>query len=54
LKSLQATGLTFIRAFGNALTDIRAYEGAGIPKAQTFIMGKHGGKGGTVRGGNGY
>lgn len=54
LKSMQNTGLTFIRAFGNALTDIHAYEGAGIPKAQTYIMGKHGGKGGTVQGGNGY
>jgi hypothetical protein len=54
LKSLQATGLTFLRGFGNAPTDIRAYEGAGIPKAQTFIMGKHGGEGGTVAGGDGY
>lgn len=52
LKSLQATGLTFIRAFGNAPTDIRAYEGAGIPKSQTFIMGKHGGEGGTLAGGS--
>ena len=54
LKSLQNTGLTFIRAFGNATTDIQAYGGAGIPKAQTFIMGKHGGEGGTVAGGSGY
>lgn len=54
LKSLQNTGLTFIRAFGNATTDIKAYGGAGIPKAQTFIMGKHGGEGGTVAGGSGY
>lgn len=54
LKALQATGLTFLRAYGNALTDIRAYDAAGIPKARTFIMGKHGGKGGTVAGGEGY
>lgn len=54
LKSLQNTGLTFIRAFGNAPTDIHAYEGAGIAKSQTFIMGKHGGEGGTMLGGVGY
>ena len=54
LKSLQNTGLAFIRAFGNASTDIHAYEGAGVPKDQTIIMGKHGGEGGTVAGGNGY
>ena len=54
LKSLQNIGLDFIRAFGNAPTDIRTYERAGIPKAQTFIMGKHGGEGGTVPGGDGY
>ncbi|MBL0312779.1 MAG: hypothetical protein IPP78_08710 [Holophagaceae bacterium] len=54
LKSLQNLGLTFIRAFGNASTDIHAYERAGIPKSRTFIMGKHGGEGGTVRGGTAY
>lgn len=51
LKALQGTGLTFIRAYGNATTDIYAYEAAGIPKSEAFIMGKHGGEGGTVPGG---
>ncbi|MDE3246304.1 MAG: hypothetical protein KGN80_09470, partial [Acidobacteriota bacterium] len=54
LKSLQNTGLVFIRAYGNATTDIHAYLRAGIPGSQTFIMGKHGGEGGTVNGGEGY
>lgn len=54
LKALEDSGLAFIRAFGNAPTDIRAYEGAGIPKARTAIMGKYGGEGGTMAGGNGY
>ena len=54
LKSLQNTGLAFLCAYGNAPTDIGAYEGAGIPKAQTIIMGKHGGEGGTRPGGNGF
>lgn len=47
-RALQAAGLTFLRAYGNAITDIRAYEAAGLPKARTFILGKHGGEGGTV------
>lgn len=54
LKSLQNTGLVFIRAYGNATTDIHAYQLAGIPGSQTFIMGKHGGEGGTVSGGEGF
>ncbi len=54
LKALQAAGFTFIRAYGNAATDIRAYAAAGIPKAQTYIMGRHGGEGGTVAGGEGF
>lgn len=54
LKALQNIGLDFIRAYGNAATDIHAYEAAGIPKSQTFIMGRHGGEGGTVNGGEGY
>ena len=51
LKMLQNAGLAFIRAYGNAPTDIRAYEALGLPKGQTIIMGKHGGEGGTVAGG---
>ncbi len=54
LKILQNAGLAFIRAYGNAPTDIRAYETLGIPKGQTVIMGRHGGEGGTVAGGEGF
>ncbi len=54
LKALQKSGLAFIRAYGNATTDIHAYQAAGIPKSQTFIMGRHGGEGGTVNGGEAY
>lgn len=54
LKALEMTGLRIVRAYGNATTDIRAYEGAGIPKGQTIIMGKHGGEAGTVAGGEGF
>ncbi len=54
LKELQAKGLRIMRAYGNATTDISAYEGAGVDKAQTFILGKHGGERGTVKAGEGY
>ncbi len=37
-----------VAAYGNADTDIQAYENAGIPKAQTFIVGPLGGNAGTV------
>jgi hypothetical protein len=48
LKELQAAGLRILRVYGNATTDISAYEGAGVPKEATFILGKHGGARGTV------
>jgi hypothetical protein len=48
LRDLQARGLRILRAYGNATTDISAYEAAGVPKGATFILGKHGGKRGTV------
>jgi hypothetical protein len=35
-------------AYGNATTDIEAYEAAGIPKERTFIVGPHAGEGNTV------
>ena len=54
LKELQAKGLRIVRAYGNAATDISAYEGAGVDKGQTFILGKHGGERGTVKAGEGY
>lgn len=48
LQALKALGITFKAAYGNAPTDILAYATVGIPKAQTYILGKHGGKDGTV------
>ncbi len=39
---------TVVAAYGNADTDITAYANAGIPKAQTFIVGPLGGNSGTV------
>lgn len=54
LKELQAKGLRIVRAYGNATTDISAYEGAGVEKGQTFILGKHGGERGTVKVGEEY
>jgi hypothetical protein len=48
LKELQAAGLRIRRVYGNATTDISAYEGAGVAKEATFILGKHGGERGTV------
>ncbi|MGQ3889985.1 LNS2 domain-containing protein [Legionella sp. CNM-1927-20] len=40
--------LNIIRAYGNAMTDIEAYELAGIPKKDTFIIGPNAGKKGTT------
>ncbi|ROR97904.1 putative acid phosphatase of HAD superfamily subfamily IIIB [Sinobacterium caligoides] len=40
-------GLNIVRAYGNASTDIAAYESAGIDKAQTFIIGSNAGGRGT-------
>lgn len=54
LRDLQARGLRILRVFGNATTDISAYEGAGVAKASTFILGKHGGERGTVALGEGF
>jgi phosphatidate phosphatase PAH1 len=41
-------GLQIHAAYGNAPTDIYAYETAQIPKDHTFIIGPHGGEGDTV------
>lgn len=49
LQALQALGVTFRAAYGNARTDIHAYAALGIDKAKTFILGKHGGEEGTVK-----
>lgn len=41
-------GWQIVAAYGNADTDITAYENAGIPKDHTFIVGPLAGDGGTV------
>jgi len=41
-------GWTVVAAYGNAQTDIAAYETAGIAKDRTFIVGPLAGSGGTV------
>ena len=43
----QDVGLDIIRAYGNADTDVLAYEIAGLPKHQTYIIGEHAGDRGT-------
>jgi hypothetical protein len=40
-------GWTVVAAYGNAQTDIDAYNNVGIPKADTFIVGPLAGMGGT-------
>lgn len=47
LKALKAQGFTLEAAYGNASTDITAFENAAIPKSDTYIIGKNGGKNGT-------
>ena len=48
LTDLQLVGLDIDVAYGNATTDIFAYDEAGIDLAATFILGAHGGEKGTV------
>ena len=48
LMQQQAMGWRFDYAYGNAITDIGAYEDAGIDKANTFIIGPEAGMEGTV------
>ena len=48
LMELQDMGLVFHYAYGNAESDITAYENAGIDKAATFIIGEEAGMAGTV------
>jgi hypothetical protein len=47
LKYLQGLGYVIDYAYGNATTDISAYENAGIAKEHTFIIGTHAGERGT-------
>jgi hypothetical protein len=48
LMEYQAMSWRFDYAYGNATTDIGAYEDAGIDKAATFIIGEQAGVEGTV------
>jgi len=41
-------GWNIVAAYGNADTDITAYDAAGIPKSQTFIVGPLAGSMGTM------
>lgn len=47
-RMLQTFGWTAVAAYGNADTDITAYENAGIPKGLTFIVGPLAGMRGTT------
>lgn len=44
---LNEVELDIVRAYGNAATDIAAYADAGLPKAETYIIGPEAGNGGT-------
>ena len=54
LAGLQLAGLHIDVAYGNATTDVFAYEEAGIPKDATFVLGRHGGEAGTIDLGDDY
>ena len=54
LRQLLDNGFILHAAYGNATSDIFAYEQAGIAKQQTFIMGTHGGESSTVGLGEAY
>ncbi|WP_419812724.1 lipin/Ned1/Smp2 family protein [Bacterioplanoides sp.] len=47
LQEFQAAGMEFFRAYGNADTDAEAFHNAGIPLAQTYIIGENAGINGT-------
>ncbi len=40
-------GIEIVAAYGNATSDIEAFEAVGIPKAQTWIIGSNAGQSGT-------
>jgi hypothetical protein len=46
-RMIQSFGWVPVAAYGNADTDISAYQNAGIAKSQTFIVGPLAGSGGT-------
>ena len=54
LQQLLDAGFDIHAAYGNATSDIFAYEQAGIAKERTFILGDHGGEDNTVALGEGY
>ncbi|WP_086932142.1 lipin/Ned1/Smp2 family protein [Agarilytica rhodophyticola] len=47
IRSIIDKGLNIVRAYGNADTDITAYEDAGIDKNETWIIGENAGRRGT-------
>jgi hypothetical protein len=54
LRGLGERRFVLHSAYGNATTDIHAYEQAGIAKSRTFIVGPHGGERDTVDLGDSY
>ncbi len=48
VAALLERGLSVVAAYGNAVTDIDAYLGAGLDPTQIFIVGPHRGEKGTV------
>ncbi|MDE1463805.1 lipin/Ned1/Smp2 family protein [Spartinivicinus poritis] len=54
IKKLQQEGINIVRVYGNASTDIKAYEMANIPKHETYILGRHAGKKDTQTVGDDY
>jgi phosphatidate phosphatase PAH1 len=54
INRLRDLGLEISGAYGNAETDIYAYATAGVPLDRTWILGPHGGQGGTLALGDGY
>jgi phosphatidate phosphatase PAH1 len=42
-----SASVSLIRAYGNATSDIEAYNNAGIPKSETYIIGSNAGASGT-------
>lgn len=47
LQEFQAAGLEVVRAYGNADTDAEAFNNAGIPLADTYMIGENAGINGT-------
>jgi len=47
IETRKSEGYSYEYAYGNATTDIDAYEAAGIDKTETFIIGTHAGEQGT-------